>query len=92
MDTALDQGPVDAATSDSSAQRLKSFIERVERVEAEMADLSADRKEIYAEAKSGGFDTKIMRQIVKLRRMESADRQEQQELLDLYARALGMIV
>ncbi len=91
-DTALDQGPADAATTDSSAARLKSFIERIERLEEEKAGIAADIKEVYAEAKGTGFDIKIMRQIVRLRKMESADRQEQEELLDVYMRALGMVV
>jgi uncharacterized protein (UPF0335 family) len=91
-DNVLDQGPADAATSDSSAARLKSFIERVERLEEEKAGIANDIKEVYAEAKGTGFDVKIMRQIVRLRKMEQADRAEQEELLDLYMRALGMTV
>ena len=69
---------------------LRSFIERVERLEEEKAALTADIREVYAEAKGEGFDTKIMRQIVRLRKMESADRQEQEAILDLYKSALGM--
>ena len=89
-DTALDQGPADAATSDSSAARLKSFIERIERLEEEKAATAADIKEVFAEAKGTGFDVKIMRQVVRLRKMETADRQEQDAILDLYLSALGM--
>lgn len=73
-----------------AAERLKSFIERIERLEEEKAALAADIREVFAEAKSAGFDTKIMRQVLKLRRMEKADRQEQEELLELYLQALGM--
>jgi uncharacterized protein (UPF0335 family) len=91
-DTALDQGPADAATSDSSATRLKSFIERIERLEEEKAATANDIKEVYAEAKGTGFDAKVMRQIVRVRKMDQADRREQEELLDLYMRALGMTV
>jgi uncharacterized protein (UPF0335 family) len=91
-DTALDQGPADAATSDSSATRLKSFIERIERLEEEKAGIAADIKDVYAEAKGTGFDVKVMRQIIRLRKMETADRQELEELLDLYKQALGMLV
>lgn len=91
-DSALDQGAADAATSDSSQARLKSFIERIERLEEEKAATATDIKEVYAEAKGTGFDVKTMRQIIRLRKMESADRAEQEELLDLYKRALGMIV
>ena len=70
--------------------RLKSFIERVERLEEEKAAIAGDVKEVYAEAKSSGFDTKIMRQIVKLRKMEAHDREEQEQLLDLYKQAIGL--
>ena len=91
-DTAFDQGPADAATSDSSAARLKSFIERIERLEEEKAGIAADIKDVYAEAKGTGFEVKVMRQIVRLRKMETEARREQEELLDLYQRALGMIV
>ncbi len=73
-----------------AADRLKSFIERVERLEEEKAALTADIREVYAEAKATGFDTKIMRQVVKLRKMDSNDRQEQEELLELYKRAVGL--
>ena len=71
-------------------ERLRAFIERIERLEEEKAALSADIREVYAEAKATGFDTKIMRQVVKLRKMDTNDRQEQEELLDLYKRAVGL--
>ncbi len=70
--------------------RLKSFIERIERLEEEKAALAADIKDVFSEAKGTGFDTKIMRQILKLRKLDSADIEEQETLLDLYKRALGM--
>ena len=73
-----------------AADRLKSFIERIERLEEEKAALAADIREVYAEAKGTGFDTKIMRMIVKLRKLDSADRAEQDALLDLYKAALGL--
>jgi uncharacterized protein (UPF0335 family) len=91
-DINLDQGPADAATSDSSAARLKSFIERIERLEEEKSGIAADIKDVFSEAKGTGFDVKIMRLIIRLRKMETSDRQEQEELLDLYKRALGMLV
>ena len=91
-DTALDQGPADAATSDSSAARLKSFIERIERLEEEKAATANDIKEVYAEAKGTGFDVKVMRQVIRIRKQDVEDRREQEELLDLYKRALGMLV
>ena len=73
-----------------ASERLQSFVERLERLEEEKVALSEDIKEVYSEAKSGGFDIKIMRQIVRLRKMNTADRREQEELLDLYKNALGM--
>lgn len=74
-----------------TADQLRSYIERIERLEEEKATLAADIREVFAEAKGNGFDTKIMRQVIRLRKMEQADRQEQEELLELYKRALGMI-
>jgi uncharacterized protein (UPF0335 family) len=73
-----------------AADHLKSFIERIERLEEEKAALAADVREVFAEAKSAGFDTKIMRQVLKLRKLDVADRQEQEALLDVYLHALGM--
>jgi uncharacterized protein (UPF0335 family) len=73
-----------------AAKRLRTFIERIERLEEEKAALAADIREVYAEAKSDGFDAKTMRQVVKLRKMDSSDRQEQEALLDLYKAALGL--
>jgi uncharacterized protein (UPF0335 family) len=70
--------------------QLKSYIERIEKLEEEKAALQADIKEVYNEAKANGFDTKIMRQVVRLRKMDQKDRQEQEQLLDLYKRALDM--
>ena len=74
-----------------AGDRLKSFIERIERLEEERKTLSADIKEVYAEAKGTGFDTKIMRQVIRLRRMDKDDLDEQESLLDVYKRALGML-
>ncbi len=73
-----------------AAQRLRSFIERIERLEEEKAALAADIREVYAEAKGDGFDVKTMRQIVRLRKLDSSDRAEQEALLDLYKTALGL--
>jgi uncharacterized protein (UPF0335 family) len=73
-----------------AADRLRSFIERVERLEEEKAALAADIREVYAEAKSTGFDTKIMRMIVKLRKMDRESREEQEHLLSLYRTALDL--
>ncbi|HEX3884598.1 MAG TPA: DUF2312 domain-containing protein [Stellaceae bacterium] len=74
-----------------AGDRLKSFIERIERLEEERKTLSEDIKEVYAEAKGTGFDTKIMRQLIRLRKMDKDDLDEQETLLDVYKRALGML-
>jgi len=74
-----------------AGDRLKSFIERIERLEEERRALGADIKEVFAEAKGSGFDTKIMRQVIRLRRMDKDDLDEQETLLDVYRRALGML-
>lgn len=71
-------------------EHLKSFVERIERLEEERAALVADIGEVYAEAKGQGFDARIMRQVVRLRRMDRASRQEAEAMLDLYLGALGM--
>ena len=77
-------------TGGIAADRLRSFLERIERLEEEKAGLTADIREVYAEAKGSGFDSKVMRQIVRLRKMDSADRQEQEALLEVYRRAIGL--
>jgi uncharacterized protein (UPF0335 family) len=74
-----------------AGDRLRSLIERIERLEEEKRTLAADIKEVYAEAKGTGFDTKIMRQIIRIRRMDKDDVDEQETLLDIYKRALGML-
>jgi len=79
-----------AQTGGIAGERLKSFIDRIERLEEEKATLAADIKEVYGEAKSVGFDVKIVRQIIRLRKMDQSDRQEQEELLNVYMRALNM--
>jgi uncharacterized protein (UPF0335 family) len=74
-----------------AGDRLKSLIERIERLEEEKKALQEDIKEVYAEAKGTGFDIKIMRQIIKIRKMDKDDLDEQETLLDVYKRALGMV-
>jgi uncharacterized protein (UPF0335 family) len=71
--------------------QLKSFIERIERLEDEKRALGEDIKEVYTEAKGSGFEPKIMRQIIKIRRMDKEEHDEQETLLDLYKRALSMV-
>lgn len=73
-----------------AAQQLKSIVDRIERLEEEKAGLQADIKDIYAEAKSQGFEVKIVRQIIRLRKKAKEERQEEEELLELYKSALGM--
>ena len=73
-----------------AAERLRQLIERIERLEDEKAALAADVREIYAEAKAVGFDAKVMRQIIRLRKMDTADQQEMEALFDTYKHALGM--
>lgn len=73
-----------------SAAQLKSIIDRVERLEEEKKGISEDIKEIYAEAKGNGYDPKIIRAIVRLRKLSEGDRAEQDALMDTYLSALGM--
>ena len=79
---------VDGATT-VAADRLRSFIERVERLEEEKATIMNDVKEVYAEAKGEGYDVKILRKVVSIRKMDRAERQEQEALLELYLSAIG---
>jgi uncharacterized protein (UPF0335 family) len=74
-----------------AADQLRLFIERIERLEEEKKGIADDIKDVYAEAKANGYDTKTMRAIVRLRRMESHARQEADALLDTYRSALGLV-
>ena len=77
-------------TFNTSAQgKLKSLIERIERLEEDKAAVANDLKEVYAEAKGEGFDTKIVRKVVRLRKQDTAKRQEEEALIDLYITAIG---
>ena len=73
-----------------AADRLRSIVERVEKLEEEKAALSADIRDVYAEAKGNGFDVKTLRQVVRLRKLDKPDRDEQEALLDLYKRVLEL--
>lgn len=75
-----------------SADRLKSFVERVEKLTEERDAISGDIKDIYSEAKGVGYDTKTIRKVVALRKMDAADRDEQQAILETYCHALGISV
>ena len=77
-------------TDSVAADQLKDLIERIERLEEEKAGIAGDIKDVYAEAKSNGFDTKALRRIVSIRKQDHAERQEQEAILDLYMQALGM--
>ena len=77
-------------TDNVSAQQLQLFIERIETLEEEKRGISDDIKDVYAEAKAVGFDVKTMKQLVKLRRMEAAARQEAEALLETYKAAIGL--
>jgi uncharacterized protein (UPF0335 family) len=71
--------------------QLKSIVERIERLEEEKKTIAGDIKEVYAEAKGHGFDTKIIRKVISLRKKDVAERQEEEQVLDLYLQALGML-
>lgn len=73
-----------------AADQLKAIIERIERLEEEKRALASDVKEVYAEAKANGFDTKVLRKIVALRRQDRDERMEQEAVMELYLQALGM--
>ena len=95
FDTAEDVPDTPAASATTTVggiagDILKAYIERIERLEEEKKNLAADIREIYAEAKGNGFEPKIMRKLVSLRKMDQSDRQEEEELLDLYRRAVGL--
>lgn len=75
----------------SGGAHLKSFIERIERLEEEKKAIADDIRDVYAEAKGNGFDAKIMRQVVRLRKQDASERAEQQAVLDTYLAALGML-
>ena len=88
-DGGKDDAP-DSKVGGIAADRLRSLIERIERLEEERKSLGSDIKDIYAEAKSAGFDVKVLRQIIRIRKQEPAEVEEQESLLDVYRRALGM--
>jgi uncharacterized protein (UPF0335 family) len=73
---------------DIAGNRLRSFVERIERLEEEIKGLTDDKKDIYAEAKGEGFDVKILREVVRVRKQDKDERDERDTLLDLYLRAI----
>jgi uncharacterized protein (UPF0335 family) len=86
-----DGSPMKQKPSTVAADRLKSFVERIEKLEEEKKAIGSDIRDVYSEAKGVGFDVKTMRQVVRLRKMDSAEREEQEQMLDVYKQALGMI-
>ena len=78
-------------TESVAADQLKAIIERIERLEEEKAGIAGDIKEVYFEAKANGFDTKVLRKIIALRKRDYAERQEEEAILELYMQALGMV-
>lgn len=83
-----DASGIDTITATAQG-KLKSLIERIERLEEDRAAVAADLKEVYAEAKGEGFDVKIVRKVVRLRKQDTAKRQEEEALIDLYISAIG---
>ena len=75
-----------------AADQLTAYIDRIERLEAEKKTIMADIAEVYKEAGGNGFDVKAMKDLIRIRKMEEADRNQREELLDIYKRALGMEV
>lgn len=80
-----------SAADGVAADELRQFIERLERLEEEKAGILGDIKEVFAEAKGRGFDTKAMRTILRIRKQDHSERQEQEAILELYMQALGML-
>lgn len=76
--------------SEVAGDQLRSFVERIERLEEEKKTIADDIKDVYAEAKGNGFDTKVLRRVISLRKQDQNERQEQEAILDLYLQALGM--
>lgn len=73
-----------------AADELKTFVERIERLEEEKSTIQDDIKDVYAEAKGTGFDVKILREVIRIRRQDKAEREEREAVLDMYMQALGM--
>ncbi|KQQ79493.1 MULTISPECIES: DUF2312 domain-containing protein [Aureimonas] len=79
------------ATEEVAQDQLRSFVERIERLEEEKKQISDDIKDVYAEAKGNGFDVKVLRKVISLRKQDANERAEMDAILDLYLQALGMM-
>ena len=90
LDAAEKINPDETKFGGVAADRLRSLVERIERLEEERKALASDIKDIYAEAKSAGFDVKALRKLISLRKVEAREREELEGLLEVYMRALGM--
>ena len=80
-----------SAPTSLARDQLRSIVERIERLEEEKKAISDDIKDVFGEAKANGFDTKVLRQVIRLRKQDKAERQEQDAVRDLYLQALGML-
>jgi len=86
-----EQNMAKAKVGGVAVDQLKSIIGRVEKLEEEKSGISADIRDVFAEAKGNGFDTKAIRTIIKMRKMDASEREEQETILDTYLNALGML-
>ncbi len=86
----MSQAATEEKPTNIAGERLRSIIERIERLEEERKALANDIKDIYSEAKSAGFDVKVIRQLIRIRKQKPAEVEEQETLLDVYRRAIGM--
>ena len=89
--SAVEKEPAEAANTRFAKDQLKAFVERIERLEEEKKTISEDIRDVYAESKGNGFDTKVLRAVIRLRKQEPQERNEQQMILETYMNALGML-
>jgi uncharacterized protein (UPF0335 family) len=89
--SAVEKEPAEAANTSFAKDQLKAFVERIERLEEEKKTISDDIRDVYAESKSNGFDVKALRAVIRLRKQEPTERNEQQLILETYMNALGML-
>jgi uncharacterized protein (UPF0335 family) len=84
----IDEGEIMSDTVGLAGDRIRSFVERIEHIDVEFQELNESKKEVFAEAKGEGFDVKILKEIIKLRKQDKDEREEQETLLDVYMRAM----